>query len=200
MRLKPKNTTLNPRALLYKRFTSIEKASTLNSVYKTVIDNKFWTFNAENLSFAEITTDFTPVNVINVISNSTCLSFSKNGTIHYFKYQDGWQEISSGDGLTLLSATYNNVGNYQTNKYYFSGTFSYIKKGAVEGSTTQYIKGNIIPLDAFSIQYYDDYINIEIDDLVVINGRLYSVQNPITDHKHQPKDYTIYSVDLMSVL
>ena len=200
MFLKPKNTNLNPPALLYKRFTVIEQSSSLNTVYKTLSDNKIWTFDCEDLSFLAVETEITATNVVDITPYVTCLSFLKDGQVHYFYYTTKWEETNTTFGLTLLSATFNNIGKYQTNKYYFAGSFDYIKKGAIEGSTTQYIKGNIIPLEAFSIQHFNDYIKVAIDDLVVIKGKLYTVQNPIEDHKHQPNDYAIYTCDLISVL
>lgn len=199
MFLKPKSTTLNPRALLYKRFTAIQKANTLNSIYKTT-DNKLWLFDSEKLAFTIYYE--TPTATI-AVGSTTILTYIKNGVTLYFGYSlsDGWEKKTNAEvGDTLLSAKFSNIGAYQTNQYYYHGSFNYVKKGAIEGSTTQYIKGNIMPISSLSIQHFDDYINIEQDDLVVINNHLYAVQNPVEDHKHQPKDFTIYSVDLIGIL
>lgn len=199
MRLKPKMTTLNPKALLYKRFTQIEISENLSAVYKTV-DNKKWTFDTETLRFKE-----TNVNVAayKLVATNECLVCIYLGDTTYYKYStnDGWEKsLTQPQNTVLLSATFNNIGKYQTNKYYYVGAFDYVKKGAIEGSTTQYVKGNIMPLDTMSIQHYNDHIHIEINDLVVIKKRLYMVQNPVEDHKHMPYDYTIYSCDLISIL
>lgn len=198
MRLKPKTTNLNPRALLYKRFTDIEQSFTLNAVYKTS-DNKYWLFDKADKDFKELTVlEPTTVILVNALS---CLSYKELDNVYYFAYVSGkWENVTNTANLQLLSAEYANIGKYQTNKYYYAGSFDYIKKGAIEGSTTQYLKGNIMPLDTMSIQHFNDYIHISIDDLVVINNRVYMVQNPVEDHKHQPRDYTIYSLDLISVL
>ena len=198
MRLKPKTTNLNPRALLYKRFTDIEQSFTLNAVYKTS-DHKYWLFDKADKDFKELTVlEPTTVILVNALS---CLSYKELDNVYYFAYVSGkWENVTNTANLQLLSAEYANIGKYQTNKYYYAGSFDYIKKGAIEGSTTQYLKGNIMPLDTMSIQHFNDYIHISIDDLVVINNRVYMVQNPVEDHKHQPRDYTIYSLDLISVL
>ena len=102
--------------------------------------------------------------------------------------------------MTLLSALYNNVGKYQTNKYYFSGSFDYMIKGSIEGTTSQYIKGNILPLTSLNIKYFDDDISLSVDDLVVIDGKLYSVEDPETTIKQQPKPFKIYFATLNSIL
>lgn len=102
--------------------------------------------------------------------------------------------------IELLSGTFNNIAKYQTNKYYFVGSFDYMLKGSIESTTSQYVKGNIIPLQSFNIKHFDDDIKLTTDDLVVIEGHLYSVENPETDHKHQPKDYAVYFATLNSIL
>lgn len=115
----------------------------------------------------------------------------------YCEIEDG--AISTSD-IELLSGTFNNVAKYQTNKYYFVGSFDYMLKGSIESTTSQYVKGNIIPLQSFNIKHFDDDIKLTTDDLVVIEGHLYSVENPETDHKHQPKDYAVYFATLNSIL
>ena len=54
MRLKPKSTVKNPRALVYKRFTAIESSESLAIVYETDSDELFWTFDNKKLAFEEI--------------------------------------------------------------------------------------------------------------------------------------------------
>ena len=194
MFMKPKSTTQNPRALLYKRYTNIEKSNSLKAVYKTS-DNKYWIFNYENLEhpFEKVEPTGFPLNV----TSSTRLSYSTLDITVVYKYTNKWVQANDTPNL---SAKFSNIGKYQTNKYYYAGSFDYVKKGAIEGSTTQYIKGNIMPITSMSIQHYNDYIHLEQDDLVVINKHLFAVQNPVEDHKHQPKDFTIYSADLISIL
>ena len=53
MKLKPKSTTKNPKALLYKRFIGLEKSINLQTVYNTE-DGLFWTFDNQLLAFNEI--------------------------------------------------------------------------------------------------------------------------------------------------
>ena len=198
MRLKPKMTNLNKRALLYKRFTDIQESFSTKVVYQTFTDSKTWIFDFEKLEFTEVqpATDSTVI----VVRPNNCLSYIKQGTEYRYRYEQGAWGTTEAQNLTLLSSQYNNIGKYQTNKYYYAGSFDWVKKGAIEGSTTQYIKGNIMPLTSFSIQYYNDDIDIMPDDLVVIDNGLYYVQNPVEDHKHLPKDFAIYSADLISII
>jgi hypothetical protein len=51
-----------------------------------------------------------------------------------------------------------------------------------------------------NIKHYNDDIKLSVDDLVVVEGRLYSVENPETVYKQQPKKYSIYFATLNSVL
>jgi hypothetical protein len=112
-------------------------------------------------------------------------------------------ELTINGSLNLNQVTdgrFNNVSKYQINKYYYVGSFDFVIKGSIEGTTTQYIKGNIIPLTAMNIKHYNDDIKLSVDDLVVVEGRLYSVENPETVYKQQPKKYSIYFATLNSVL
>ena len=86
------------------------------------------------------------------------------------------------------------------NRYYFSGSFDFMYKGSIEGTTVQYLKGNIIPLTAFNIKYFNDDINLSVDDLVVIDKQLYSVENPETVLKRSPKPFAIHYATLNSIL
>lgn len=200
MRLKPKSTTLSPRALLYKRFIGLEKSLNLQTIYS--VGGKYWSFDSQALFFIEISSDLIPQTstIVQVEPIWTILQYQ--GT--YFRYNDAtnkWETIDlSVANIPLLSASFGNIAKYQTNKYYYVGSFDYMLKGAVEGTTTQFIKGNIIPLTSLNIKHFNDSINISPDDLVVISGKLFSVENTTTDHKHQPKDYTIHFATLNSVL
>ena len=198
MKLKPKSTVHNPLALVFRRFTVINESFTVENIYMTVADNKYWVFDNQKLSFIEIDNAVisTSTKVTNVF-NYNVLQYQKL----YFKYNGAsWESIEDISGLTLLSALYNNVGKYQTNKYYFSGSFDYMIKGSIEGTTSQYIKGNILPLTSLNIKYFDDDISLSVDDLVVIDGKLYSVEDPETTIKQQPKPFKIYFATLNSIL
>lgn len=205
MRMKPKSTTLQPKALLYKRFIGIEKSTNFNVAY-TTFDEKYWEFNPEKEEFEEVVGAELP-NTTRIISvpKGAILTYLQTGyqytetpTITWVKIEN----IYSGEteGLTLLSTQFNHVSRYQVNKYYYAGCFDFVVKGSVEGTTTQYIKGNIIPLTSFNIKHFNDDIQLVEDDLVVIDGHLYSVESPETDIKYMPKKFNIYFATLNSVL
>lgn len=200
MRLKPKSTVHNPRALVYRRFIGLEQSINLEALYHTLTDGKYWTFDNEALEFTELDssslpTSFTTRDVTDFLTIFTYLG-------NYFRYTGvAWEKVESvGDDVTLLSATFNNIARYQTNKYYYVGSFDYMIKGSIEGTTTQFIKGNIIPLTSLNIKYFDDNINLAVDDLVVIDKHLYAVENPETVKKMQPKAFNIYFATLNSIL
>lgn len=201
MRLKPRSTTRNPKALLYKRFIGLEKSVNLQTIYKTVSDNLFWTFDCTTLTFTQIASSLVPqtATVVLIADSTTILQYQGK----YFRYgATGWENITDlpSSGITLLSATFNNIAQYQMNKYYFVGSFDFMIKGSIEGTTAQYIKGNIIPLSALNIKYFDDNINLSPDDLVVIENKLFSVENPETTIKQQPKPFKIYFATLNNIL
>lgn len=198
MKLKPKSTVHNPLALVFRRFTVINESFTVENIYMTVADNKYWVFDNQKLSFIEVGNAVISASTkVTNVFNYNVLQYQKL----YFKYNGAsWESIEDISGLTLLSALYNNVGKYQTNKYYFSGSFDYMIKGSIEGTTSQYIKGNILPLTSLNIKYFDDDISLTVDDLVVIEGKLYSVEDPETTIKQQPKPFKIYFATLNSIL
>lgn len=198
MKLKPKSTVHNPLALVFRRFTVINESFTVENIYMTVADNKYWIFDNQKLSFIEVDNAVISASTkVTNVFNYNVLQYQKL----YFKYNGtSWVSIEDISGLTLLSALYNNVGKYQTNKYYFSGSFDYMIKGSIEGTTSQYIKGNILPLTSLNIKYFDDDISLTVDDLVVIEGKLYSVEDPETTIKQQPKPFKIYFATLNSIL
>lgn len=201
MKMKPRSTVHNNRALVYRRFIGLERSVSLQIVYKTLYDNLFWTFDNLNLEFSQIKNIDIPITstIIQVQTETTILQYQDK----YFKYTtSGWEQITqlADSGITLLNATFNNIAKYQTNRYYFVGSFDFMIKGSIEGTTSQYIKGNIIPLSSLNIKYFDDDITLSVDDLVVVNGRLYSVENPETTIKQQPKPYNVYFATLNSVL
>lgn len=198
MKLKPKSTVHNPLALVFRRFTVINESFTVENIYMTAADNKYWIFDNQKLSFVEVDNAVISASTkVTNVFNYNVLQYQKL----YFKYNGAsWESIEDISGLTLLSALYNNVGKYQTNKYYFSGSFDYMIKGSIEGTTSQYIKGNILPLTSLNIKYFDDDISLSVDDLVVIDGKLYSVEDPETTIKQQPKPFKIYFATLNSIL
>lgn len=203
MKLKPKSTVKNPLALQYKRFIGLEKSINLQTIYKTTVNNEnlFWSFDNLTLTFSQIESSLIPSTskIVQITPFTSILQYQDK----YFRYNDalGWQKIEDlGQNTTLLSAGFNNIGKYQTNKYYFVGSFDYIIKGSVSGTTTQYIKGNIVPLTSLNIKFFSDDIELTQDDLVVIDGRLYSVENPETAIKQQPKPFKIHFATLNSVL
>lgn len=200
MRMKFKSTTLSPKALLYKRFIGLEKSINLTTVYNTTSNGLYWTFDNETLEFTQVTSANIPSasKIVAIEDFKSVLQYQST----YFRYTGTeWQKIEDlGEDITLLSASFNNIGKYQTNKYYYCGTFDFMVKGSVEGTNAQYIKGNIIPLTSLNIKHFDDNIQLTQDDLVVVERHLYSVENPETDIKHQPKDYRIYFATLNSIL
>ena len=102
--------------------------------------------------------------------------------------------------INNLQLEFGDIGKYQTNNYYFVGSFDYMVTGNIEQSNTQYLKGNIMPLTSLNIKHYNDSIDIRQDDLVVVNHHLYSVESPSKTHLHFPKDYYVYYATLNSIL
>lgn len=206
MKLKPKSTVKNPRALVYKRFIGIEQSLTLNTAYRVQYNKnseqhiEYWLFDAESLSFVLYNGEINAIkNIVYLPHLHSILQYQK----YYFQYnyaQNQWEKITNIGDLVPLSATFSNVAKYQTNKYYFAGSFDFMVKGSIEGTTAQYIKGNIIPLNAMNIKYFNDDIKLSTDDLVVVGGHLYSVENPETTLKQMPKPFKIHFATLNSVL
>lgn len=211
MRLKPKSSVKNPRALLYRRYTDIANATTTKAFYKTTIDNKFWVFNITD--FIEVPaetvssiSDKTIVEVDSAVGGTTptLLKFETN----IWKYMVepgtpptifGWTRISSAD-TPPLSAQFGSIARYQLNKYYYVGSFDYMIRGSVEGSETQPLSGLITPLTSFEIKTFDDTLQIDHDDLIVIDGHLYSVEALTAEVKRMPKPFVIHFATLNSVL
>lgn len=273
MFLKPRNTHKNPRALIFKRYTSLKKAYSLGVMYETP-DGLGWIFNIEtnemiaaDLSKAKTTLPVKPFS--SVLRNEEwrfvysltdgwlkgrdiCLYSSTDTTYHDEKrakyylfidkddivsYSEGDQpasknviEISDGDWFfpnadtgsgewtvclnyinggfdkksftngTTLDKHFANVGKYQFNQYYFTGSFDFTIMGDTEGNTIQPVKGLITPLKTFNIKYYSDYANLSPDDLVVVNNGLYSVESPDCSVKWQPRPLRIYYATLNNIL
>lgn len=195
MKMKFKSTAKLPKGLLYRRFIGLEKSTNLTIVYKTD-DGKFWTFDNETLTFSQ--TPKAEGEIVIVETNKTILKYQST----YFKYNGtAWETLTElPENVVLLNASFNNIGRYQTNKYYYVGSFDFMIKGAVEGTTAQFIKGNIIPLSSMNIKYFTDDITINHDDLVVVDKRLFSVENTEMDIKYNPKPYKVYFATLNNIL
>lgn len=201
MKMKPKSTVHNTRALLYRRFTDIDKSATLKTVYVTS-DNLKWIFDLDGKSFLPVT-DTTGSTLISITASNAIRYIEMGAQPKYYKYFNevvGWYTPSDITSETILGAKYANIGTIQTNRYYMVGSFDYMIKGSVEGTTTQFIKGNITPLTSFSIKHFNDEINLAQDDLVVIDGHLYSVENPSYDMKMQPRPFKVYFATLNNIL
>lgn len=201
MILKPKTTTLNTRALLYKRFIGLAKSETLGSVYITLSNGALWTFDSEGLQFCSLGESFVPQEAqrIAVYDMTTVLQYKDK----YFRFNgQKWETLDNLEGgdITLLSAKFNNIGKYQTNKYFYAGSFDYTIRSSIDSTTGQFIKGNITPMSSLQIKHFNDDINLKEDDLVVVDGKLYSVEAPETVEKHQPRRFNIYFATLNSIL
>lgn len=100
---------------------------------------------------------------------------------------------------STLGAQFGNIGRYQTNKYYYAGSFDFMIRGSISSEDSQPIKGNIIHLRSMEIKYFDDNIHIDHDDLVVVDGRLYGVEGITYDIKRSPKPYVVYFATLNNI-
>lgn len=276
MFLKPRNTHKNPRALIFKRYTSLKKAYSLGVMYETP-DGLGWVFDIEanemiaaDLSKAKTTLPVKPFSsvlrneewrfvysltdgwlkgrdIVTYAYNKTLYKVKNTFPTKYYKFDDkdsftGYTEgdqpisdniieMSDGDWFfpnaetgsadwttclnylfasgfvqksftngTTLDKHFANVGKYQFNQYYFTGSFDFTIMGDTEGNTIQPVKGLITPLKTFNIKYYSDYANLSPDDLVVINNGLYSVESPDSVVKWQPRPLRIYNATLNNIL
>jgi len=194
MRLKPKNTTLNSKAMLYKRYTAIQK-SIIPTTYLTP-DEKQWIFDTTVANFVEreILTD---TGIIEV-EYDEILSYQQGKTLKFFQYSNGkWTNPTMATDPTLIQ--FGNIAQYQLNAYYYAGSFDFIVRGDIEGMDTQPIRGAIMPLTSLAIKHYNDDIQLLEGDLVVLDKHLYSVENPSVSHKHMPKHYNVYFATLNSI-
>lgn len=200
MKLKPRSTMRNVRGLVYKRYTQIETGVVARQLFYTIQDKRYWAFDNSTLSFIEIKEpNIMGVVVISVPNDNGYTKYQYGKNAFNYTTQTGWvkHDITS-NGLESIIAT--NTGKYQINKYYYFGSLDYSIKGSITGSTTQYIKGNIVPTISMNIKHYNDYVDLQVDDLIVVDKKLYVVESTDTDHKHQPKDYCIYTATLNNIL
>ena len=209
MKLKPRTTTKNVRALLYRRFTAIQssadhlvfyrtaEASTLGTIYH------YWTFNAGKAEFDladDIYVQGDEVVDVGATTFAFVRGFAEN-PVRIFTYTAyGWAYADTTALTTQIPVNFAQARQYQINKYYFVKSFDFMMNGSISGTTGQYIKGNIVPITSFNIKHFDDSLNLAVDDLIVINGKLYSVENPEIEHKHQPRDYNVYFATLNNIL
>lgn len=199
MILKAKSLAGQQRAYLYKRFIAIENSAVLNTAYKTE-DNIYWYFDNKIEDFVKIDNlpNMSNVQIIDVSNGKTILQYNQ----YYYRYLNfKWEKVTElGDDVVLLSAKYSNIGRYQTCKYYYVTSFNYVTSGTISNTTTQYLRGNVFDLQVLNIKYYNDYVDLKAEDLIVIGNRLYSVENPETSIKLQPRIYKIYYATLNSIL
>lgn len=202
MKLKPRTTVLNRKALVYKRYTQIEKSITKKYIYLTIQDGYLWYFDNEKVDFIRLEIEDTSgATIIEVANDGGATKFEYLDKVFFYTHSSGWVKQSKTDSTDNLGRVYSsNIGQYQVNRYYFNGAFDYIVKGSITGSTTQYIKGNIVPTQSLNIIHYNDYVDLKPDDLVIIEGKLFVVESSEQEHKHQPKEYKIYYAALNNIL
>lgn len=206
--LKPKKTTFNAPALVYRRFTRLESSRQKSIVFKCLqkdnVSYSYWVFDLEQQKF--VSTEDT-----NLSNNTTYVLITTDKQVYqsgqyYFvwlKYINNWYKTTTlpEDYTTLENAGYSNIGTkYQTNQFYCVGQINYIITGEVAGTKTQPIKGVIMPLQSMNIKYYDDGLTLDQEDLVVVNGALYTVEDPDYSIKHMPRPYKIYYATLNSIM
>lgn len=92
------------------------------------------------------------------------------------------------------------IAKYQINKYYYVDSFDFMKKGSTDRIETQPIRGLITPLESFQIRTFDDDIDLDHDDLVVIDGKLYAIESIEVVEKRVPKKFRIYFATVTSIL
>ena len=221
--LKPKKTTFNARALVYRRVNKIGYSLSSECLYQCKNGNNEiinFMFDSSKLDFVsveqiqptyanEFNADRYSTIIVNQDGTKIFRSKDENGKPYYFRWS---YNANNNKGVwvkmdtlpltysSLANAGYSNVGKYQMNKYVFVGSIDYVIKGEVAGTKTQAIKGLVMPLSTMNIQYFDDTIQIDEEDLVVIDGTLYSVESPDYTIKHSPRPYKIYYATLNSIM
>ena len=205
MILKPKKTSFNAPAVVYRRVTRLERTRTEQTVFSCVADNSdlyYYIFDSELNDFVVID----PTEIVGEYTTRSVTStnqYFQNGS-DYFHWNTTTHEWAKTQNLpatyTLNPAGYSNIAKYQKNVYVYAGTFDYVITGEVAGTKVQPIKGNIMPLKSMNIKYYNDFINLDEEDLVVVNGALYAVESPDYVIKHMPRPYKIYYATLTSIL
>ena len=205
MNLKPKKTTFNTPALVYRRFSRIERSRENLIAYNCLgypNSHYYFVFDTEK-GFVSISSEVysTATKVISVTSSTQIFQY-QNKYYQWNTIQKKWIESDTLPiGYTTLAQTgWSNMGKYQMNAYYFVGQVDFIITGEVAGTKTQPIKGIIMDLESMNIKYYNDDIVIGEEDLVVVDGKLYSAESPDFAIKHMPRPYIIRYVTLNSIL
>ena len=205
--LKPKKTTFNEPALVYRRFTRLESSRQLSVVYKCADiygQYSYWVFDREKLYFSKLDSVDDLINTSYIVVNDGTQVFQYGNYYYYWdKPTTYWVRTQNlpQNYVTLEGTGYSNIGTkYQTNQFYCVGQIHYIITGEVSGTKTQPIKGVIMPLQSMNIKYYDDGLTLDQEDLVVVNGALYTVENPDYSIKHMPRPYKIYYATLNSIM
>ena len=211
MFLKPKKTTFNEPAAVYRRVTRVQSSLNDLIVYKaqgTYYQLWHWyTFDKDKQEFtlvADVTYNGPAQSTIVVSEGDVFMS----GNYYFYWDKNGnngrgaWvkTETLPNTYTTLKSAGFNNIAKYQTNQYIYVGSIDYVIKGEVAGTKTQPIKGAIMHLTSMNIQYYSDDIIIDEEDLVVVGGHLFMAESPDYTIKHMPRPYRINYVTLNSIL
>ena len=198
MILKPKATSLGQRGLLFKRYTDVKLANGISAIDapQTASNEPRFVFDTNIVDFIDVTDKTAPSS-----GDIKKQRVMYNG--FFFRYDDAegrWMRTSvADDPQNFLPVQYGTIGKYQTNAYCLERSFQFTIKGSIAGGTTQFVKGNIVELTNITIKYYDDSVNMSPDDLVVINGRLFSVEDPLMDRKMNPRPFNIYTATLNSI-
>ena len=180
-----------------KIYYETENVTTTNVYGYIAQDNKKYEFPITGISSGREYTLTATGEWTDVVSGSTAIViYFENVALEGVSIQVSY----TLQAQNLLSAKFNNIAKYQFNKYYYVGSMDYMVKGSIEGTTTQYIKGNIIPLTSLNIKYFNDDIKLNPDDLIVIDKHLYSIENVEDVVKRQPKKFAVHFATLNSIL
>lgn len=203
MLLKPRATVLNQKAVLYRRYTDIEKAYTVRTIYITT-DGKKWMFDAVETSMVEYDGTATPAKTV-TLYYADFLKYTKmTGESVYISYDvDKWIVSDTpfgSDPYVVGNAEWSDVGKYQKNNYFRVGAFDYVVTGVTDNDTTQSIRGAILPLQTLTIKYFCDDLTLRRDDLVELGGRLYAVESTSERKVYQPRPYRVYFATINSIL
>lgn len=92
------------------------------------------------------------------------------------------------------------IGVYDTNNYVRYMEFDYMITSKIDISEVQYLKGLMSEEITFDIQYTSDKLGVlHNDDLVIIENRLYQVENPQKLIRRLPRPYYTYVATLKSI-
>lgn len=201
MFLKPTNTALNQRGLLFRRYTNLMNCNTDASLFRTEFANetKYWKFNPINMEFMEIE-DRAGFSIVKVVENGANY-FYNNYTFTWYNGLWSKQEghIGSAQNIEIADIQRTIAERYQKNEYFYVGSFKYITKGSISSSVNQIARGLEIPLESRNIRIDTD-VDIREQDIVVVQGlkqfRCYMVENTQVTQKRLPKPFNITRVTL----